>query len=47
MLTLHTFKSSRLGHLDFTSFNAEGKTFDQHLGHLVPRSFNNPSESLP
>jgi hypothetical protein len=47
MLTFQTFKSSPLGHFDFTSFNAKGKTFDQHLSHLVPCRLNNPSESLP
>jgi hypothetical protein len=47
MLTFHTPKNSRLGHFDFTSLNAEGKTFYQHLSHLMSGRFNNPSESLP
>jgi hypothetical protein len=47
MLAFHTFESLRFGHFDFTSFNAKGNTFDQHLSHLVPCRFNNPSESLP
>jgi hypothetical protein len=47
MLAFHAPENSLLCHFYFTSLNAEGKTFYQRLGHLVPCRFNNPAKGLP
>jgi hypothetical protein len=47
MPAFHALENSHFGHFYFTPLNAEGETFYQRFGHLVPCRFNNPSEGLP